>query len=337
MERALQLAEQLNVPVDGSLEDIKTRLMDNWAGIETILPSQTGAQVKLEHVTPSVAPVSQASNVSAQDTSNVTVAKMRGRVVSDLIKNIPLLIDTDPENILKFLIQLKGVHDLKLVSDFEILSLTVGRTSGRVAQIVGNYLVGTPDWDGFCSELIDTFLPPRIRERFLTSYVLDRFQSPEEDLNQYLMAVVAAADILGYEGQESQLVHRILQNLHPSVRSYLQFSDKPVSIRELFSLATIVAEAVAVEKQRELTVPSSSKSSPNVVPVTRSMVMTPPGRFVASNVSCFRCGGVGHVQRNCPSTPVSSRFVPRNQGNAPGVRPRQLARLEPGRQSKPSQ
>jgi hypothetical protein len=64
----------------------------------------------------------------------------------------------------------------------------------------------------------------------LASYVLDRFQSPDEDLNQYLMALVAAADILGYEGQESQLVHRILQNLHPSVRSYPQFCDKPLCL-----------------------------------------------------------------------------------------------------------
>jgi hypothetical protein len=54
--------------------------------------------------------------------------KMRGRVVSDLVTNIPLLTDTDPENIFKFMIQLKEVHDLKIVFDFEILSLTVGRT-----------------------------------------------------------------------------------------------------------------------------------------------------------------------------------------------------------------
>jgi hypothetical protein len=83
------------------------------------------------------------------------------------------------------LIQLKEVRGLKLVSNFEVLSLTVGRTSSRVAQIVEMYIIGMPVWG--CIEFIATFFPPRIRERFLASYVLDRFQFPNEDLNQYLM------------------------------------------------------------------------------------------------------------------------------------------------------
>lgn len=82
-----------------------------------------------------------------------------------------------------------------------MLSLTVGRTHGRVAQIVGTYLVGTPDWKAFC-------FPPRTGERFLASYLLDHFQSPT---NPYLKAIVAAADILGYQGQESEMACRIFK------------------------------------------------------------------------------------------------------------------------------
>jgi hypothetical protein len=126
----------------------------------------------------------------------------------DLVKNVPLLTSDDPENIFEFLIQLKEVHDLKLASDFEMLSLTVGRTHGRVAQIVGTYLVGTPDWKIFCLEMMPAFFPPRTRERFLASYVLDHFQSPT---NPYLKAIVAAADILGYQGQESEMACRIFK------------------------------------------------------------------------------------------------------------------------------
>ncbi|KDR15502.1 hypothetical protein L798_10820 [Zootermopsis nevadensis] len=148
------------------------------------------------------------------------------------------------------------------------------------------------------------------------------------------MAVVAAADILGYEGPEPPLVNRILQNLHPSVSSYLQFSDKPTSIGELFSLATTVTEAVAVEKQRDISgrLTSSSRQNPRVVPVTCSMVITSPGRSLTSHVTCYRCGGIGHIVRNCPSTPVSSNVDPRSHGNTLGVRPRQARRLETGRQ-----
>jgi hypothetical protein len=81
--------------------------MVKWEGIEIILPSQPDAQVKFEHSSP----VPQSNNVPVQDTASV--GKVSGSVVSDLIKNVPLLTDSDPENILKFLIQLKEVHDLK--------------------------------------------------------------------------------------------------------------------------------------------------------------------------------------------------------------------------------
>jgi hypothetical protein len=41
----------------------------------------------------------------------------------------------------------------------------------------------------------------------------------------------------------------MVQNLHPKVKSYLLFVNKPESVRDLLSLATTVAEAMAVEEQ----------------------------------------------------------------------------------------
>jgi hypothetical protein len=71
------------------------------------------------------------------------------------------------------------------------------------------------------------------------------------------MSVVAAADILGFSGSESQLVHRILQNIHPPIKSHLLFASKPQSVQDLYSLAKTVAEAVAVEDQRKLSTPTA--------------------------------------------------------------------------------
>jgi hypothetical protein len=99
------------------------------------------------------------------------------------------------------------------------------------------------------AEIISTFLPSCVKEKFLTSYVLDRFQSPSEDLRTCISSVVAAADILGFQGSESQLVHRLLQNVHPRTKSYFLFVTKPESVRDLYALATTVAEAV--EDQRK--------------------------------------------------------------------------------------
>jgi hypothetical protein len=143
------------------------------------------------------------------------------------------------------------------------MALLVSRTSGRIVQILGAHLGTTEDWGMVQSEIISTFLPPRVKERFLASYVLDWFQSSGEDLNIYIMSVVAAADILGFVGSESQLVHQMVQNLHPTVKSYFLFDTKPGSIRDLFSLATTVAEAVTTEDQRKrLTAPVRQNGAP---------------------------------------------------------------------------
>jgi hypothetical protein len=87
------------------------------------------------------------------------------------------------------------------------------------------------------SEIVNTFLPPWLKKRYLALYALDRFQSSSEDSKSYVMAVVVAAEISGFEGVESPLVHRILQNLHPRVKDHLLLATKPESVKDLYALA----------------------------------------------------------------------------------------------------
>jgi hypothetical protein len=95
------------------------------------------------------------------------------------------------------------------------------------------------------AEITSTFLLSRVKEKFLTSYVLGRFHSPSEDLTTNISSVVAAADILGFQGSESQLVDRLLQNVHPRMKSYFLFVTKPESVRDVYALTTTVAVAFA--------------------------------------------------------------------------------------------
>ncbi|PNF31022.1 hypothetical protein B7P43_G18038 [Cryptotermes secundus] len=247
-------------------------------------------------------------------------AKMRGRVVGDLVRNIPMLSGTDPESVLHFLIRAQEVYDLNLVGDLEFLALLVGRTSGRVTQILGLHL-GTPSkWGVVSSELSSTFLPPRIREEFLSKYVLRRFQSPTEELTEFIMSVVAAARILSYHGSESDLVQRIVQNIHPRVRSYLVFGSKPSTISELHALASHVAEARAIDAQRQgdenpAFAGASRSAARGPCQVSMAIDQTRPVRN--RGVVCWKCSARGHLKRDCPSSvplPLS------NQGNEQGAR-----------------
>jgi hypothetical protein len=92
--------------------------------------------------------------------------KVKIKLATDLISAIPVLSGTDPEEVLKFLIRAKEVLDLKLVSDSEFMALMVSRTSGRITQILGAHVGTTQGWGVVQTEMISTFLPCRVRERF---------------------------------------------------------------------------------------------------------------------------------------------------------------------------
>jgi hypothetical protein len=51
--------------------------------------------------------------------------------------------------------------------------------------------------------------------------VLNRFLGNHGDLNAYLTAVNGVADTVDYINSEGELVDRLLQDLHPSIKAHL--------------------------------------------------------------------------------------------------------------------
>ncbi|PNF14662.1 hypothetical protein B7P43_G11732, partial [Cryptotermes secundus] len=209
-------------------------------------------------------------------------ARRHLKLANDRIK-----IDMDPEQILKLLIQVNQIIELKLLPDTEFMALLITRTSGRLMHILGTHLGTTDTWG--------------------------------EDLTEYIMSVVSAAKILGFLGTEVQLVHRIVQNLHPKIQSYCVFQNRPESIASLFSLTTTVAEAVAVEDQHRLTTGSFPRGG-DPRPFVNAMVQTKgsPTKTELKN-ACWACGKTGNFQRACPSKTRPTSRAGRS-GNARGDR-----------------
>jgi hypothetical protein len=110
------------------------------------------------------------------------------------------------------------------------------------------------------------------------------------------MSMVAAADILGYEGTETQLVSRMIQNIHPSTKAHLLFVNKPQSVQDMFSLAATVAEAVAVEEQRRVLTANTQEEGASGGAAKTMVVATVSGR----EIKCWECDGLGHIRRTCP-------------------------------------
>jgi hypothetical protein len=317
-EEAEKLAMELSVPVQGTLDELRKRLKEKWKVLETYLPPQSTDKSEVAMHTAGVSDTKvQCSNV--HDHASYSQNKLRGKVATDLVKNIPVLSDTEPESVFKFLVRAREVFDLNLVTDVEFLALLVARTTGRVTQIFSVHLSASSNWGSVCSESLSTFLPPRIREGFLSKYVFDRFQTAVEELSQFVMSVVAAADILGYEVSESVLVHRMVQNIHPTVRSRLVFASEPKSIKDLYSLATQVPEGGAIDDRRkflEHRVPTVNSQQGRCDFRHVSMAVGETRRSDSRSVRCWKCSGKGHV-KYCPSFDSS---VARNQGNEGGAR-----------------
>jgi hypothetical protein len=126
------------------------------------------------------------------------------------------------------------------------------------------------------------------------------------------------------EVPESVLVRRIVQNIHPHVRSLLVFAAEPKSIKDLYSLASQVAEGRALDDRRK----DLERGAPTVNPTRGkrdlshvSMAGGETRRSVSRAVICWKCSGYGHVSEDCPSSVTS---VPRNLGNEGGARQRAI-------------
>ncbi|PNF25747.1 hypothetical protein B7P43_G12985 [Cryptotermes secundus] len=283
-EEAEKLASELCVSVQGTLDELRKRLKEKWRALEVCLPPQiTDKFAASTDVAGPSAIKSQAGEVHAQ--SSYAQSKLR---VSELV-SIPILTDTEPERVFRFLVRAKQFYDLKLVTDVEFLALLVARTAGRLMNIISGHLRLSSDWALVCSDILSEFLPPRIREIFLFKYVLDRFQGHAEDFAQFVTSVVSAAGILEYHVSESALVSRIVQNMHLSVRPWLTFESEPRSVEKLYALASRVAEARAVDQRRdsaECRVPGE-KVSRDRCPI--SMVTTESSRPRSRKVRCYKC------------------------------------------------
>jgi hypothetical protein len=305
--------------VQGTLDELRKRLKEKWKALETYLPPQNADKSEVAMHTAGFSDIKVHCG-DVHDHVSYSQSKLRGNVATDLVKNIPVLSDTEQESVFNFLIRAREVYDLNLVTDAEFLVLLVARTTGRLTQIISVHLSASSKGVSVYSEILPTFLPPSIREGFLSKYVSDRFQFATEELSQFVMSVVPAADILGYEVPESVLVHRMVQNIHPNVRSRLVFASEPKSIKNLYSLASQVAEDWAIDDRRKV----FEHQAPNVnrqrgkrdfSPV--SMAVDGTRRSLSRAVRCWKCSGNGHVRKDCPFTVTS---VARNQGNEVGAR-----------------
>jgi hypothetical protein len=186
-EEAEKLAVELGVSVQGTLYDLHKKLKEKWKVLEQYQPPQSTDK---SEVVMHAAGLSDGSKRSDELHDHVTYfqCKLKGKVVADLVRNVPVLSTAEPERVFGFLVKANEVYDLKLVSDGEFLALLVARSAGRFTQIVSAHLGTSASWGVVRSQILSTFLPARIREGLLSKHVFDRFQNASEDLSHFVVS-----------------------------------------------------------------------------------------------------------------------------------------------------
>jgi hypothetical protein len=89
-KQQVELAGQLGLPIDGTLDDLRKRVKQKWAVIQPYLPSPTADKSAL-------ASQPNSSYTESSVHASTYLIKVKINLVSELFKNIPLLTDTDPE------------------------------------------------------------------------------------------------------------------------------------------------------------------------------------------------------------------------------------------------
>jgi hypothetical protein len=119
-EEAEKLANELGVSTQGTLDELRQKVKDKWRAVETYLPPQIADKFGVGMDMAGVSNVKiQNSDIHAQISySQIT---LKSSVVTDLVRKIPVLSDTEPERVFRFLVQGKDVYDLNLVTDGEFL------------------------------------------------------------------------------------------------------------------------------------------------------------------------------------------------------------------------
>jgi hypothetical protein len=154
-EEAQKMAIELGVPAKGAVHEIRLRLKEKWKAMEQYLPPQRAAESERGlDVAGTSCVKDESSDVQAQ--VNYLQAKLRGRVVADMLRGVPVLLNTEPENVFGFLVRVRQVYDLGLVTDEKFLTHIITKTTGRLTRIVSAHLHPGSFWESVSSEILST-------------------------------------------------------------------------------------------------------------------------------------------------------------------------------------
>ena len=161
------------------------------------------------------------------------VIRCNVKLCLEIFRDYPVIGGSDPDRMLDFLIKVQHIHELVLVEDSTFICGVMGRTLLGVLHVCGKGNCENWRWPRLREYLVRVFIPSGIQDDLVRSHITRGFQLQDENFSTYIKSVQKENFILQHAPNEKALVELIIQNMLPSIRSYLVFRNPPEFMAEL--------------------------------------------------------------------------------------------------------
>jgi hypothetical protein len=169
-----------------------------------------------------------------------------GPVLSDLLKDVPRLMSEEPKEILRFCVDVKEIYDLKLVPDNVFWMRLLPKVRGSLLKFFGESMKYGESWNVCKTRLLREYFPLFVKEKMIRELVVFNFQERGRPIREFIKEVTDAAEFLQYNASESDVVERVLMNLHPKILAQTALLPRPVSFKEIRNTVGLIEERMAV-------------------------------------------------------------------------------------------
>ena len=221
------------------------------------------------------------------------------KTLCDLFDRIPIQSGQESEGLLDLIIETQRILDWGIYPYESVIMAMVGRTSEPLTSEVLGAMSIFDEWKDVKSLLINKMMPATVRNR-LRYERLYRRQKDDEKLESYAKNIINVAKVILPSMEESKICDLIITNCNPEVKYKLFMTSQPETFKDLWTVITGYQEF-----ESEVMKSGSSRSSGHCCR-EGDKCMKQDGAVKKRETVCYRCGGIGHEQRVCPSKPTAN-------------------------------